>query len=73
MPFDVEDLFVHGVERPRKSLVQLELTMAVVLGTKVRDTIVFATFSLYLVRRHAQMSLFLAEPPFVPAIVAPLS
>ena len=41
---DVEDLFVHGVEGPRKWLVQPELTMTRVLGTKVRITIVFATF-----------------------------
>ena len=36
MPLDVEDLFVHGVEGPRKWLVQPELTMARVLGAKVR-------------------------------------
>ena len=45
MPFDVEDLFVHGVEGPRKWLVQPELTMERVLGTKMRGTVVFATFS----------------------------
>ena len=73
MPLDVEDLFVHGVEGPRKWLVQPELTMARVLGTKVRGAVVFATFSLYLVPSHAQLGLFLAEPPFVSAFVAPLS
>ena len=31
MPLDVEDLFVHGVEGPRKWLVQPELTMSRVL------------------------------------------
>ena len=46
MPLDVEDLFVHGVEGPRKWLVQPESTMARVLGTKVRGVVVFATFSL---------------------------
>ena len=44
MPLDVEYLFVHSVEGPRKWLVQPELTMTRVLGTKVRITIVFATF-----------------------------
>ena len=47
MPLDVEDLFVHGVEGPRKWLVQPELMMARVLGNKVRGAVVFATFSLY--------------------------
>ena len=73
MPLDVEDLFVHGVVGPRKWLVQPELTMARVLGTKVRGAVVFATFSLYLVPSHSQLGLFLAEPPFVSAFVAPLS
>ena len=45
MPLDVEDLFVHGVEEPIKWLVQPELTMARVLGTKVRGAVVFATFT----------------------------
>ena len=70
MPLGAEDLFVHGVEGPRKWLVQLELTMARVFGTKVRG--MFATFSLYLVPNRAQLSLFLAEPPFVSAFVDPL-
>ena len=56
IPLDVEDLFVHGVEGPRKWLVQPESTMARVLGTKVRDAVVFATFSLYLVPSHAQLA-----------------
>ena len=46
MPLDVEDLLVHGVVGPRKWLVKPELTMARVLGTKVRGAVVFATFSL---------------------------
>ena len=46
MPFEVEDLLAHGVVGPRKWLVQPELTMARVLGTKVRGGVVFATFSL---------------------------
>ena len=71
MPLDVEDLFVHGFEGPRKWLV--ESTMARVLGTKVRDAVVFANFSLYLVPSHSQLGLFLADPPFVSAFVAPLS
>ena len=49
MPLDVEYLFLHGVEVPRKWLVQPELMMARVLGTKARGDVVFATFSLYLV------------------------
>ena len=73
MPLDAEDLFVHGVEGPRKRLVQLELTMSRVLGTKVRGDVVFAIFSLYLVPSHAQLGLFIADPPFVSAFVDPLS
>ena len=73
MPLYVEDLFVHGVLGPRKWLVQPELTMARVLLTKVRGAVVFATFPLYLVPSHSQLGLFLAEPPFVSAFVAPLS
>ena len=73
MPLDVEDLFVHGVAGTRKSLVQTESTMARVLGTKVRGAVVFATFSLYLVPSHSQLGLFLSQPPFVSAFVAPLS
>ena len=72
MPLGVEDLFVHGVEGPRKWLVQPESMMARVLGTKVRGAVVFKTFSLYLVPIRAQLGLFLAEPPFVSAFVAPL-
>ena len=44
--FEVEDLLMHGVVRPRKWLVQTELTMTRVLGTKVRGGVVFATLSL---------------------------
>ena len=44
-----------------------------VLGTKVRGAVVFATFSLYLVPSNSQLGLFLADPPFVSALVAPLS
>ena len=73
MPLDVKDLFVHGVEGSRKWLVQPELTMTRVLGTKVRGAVMFATFSLYLVPSHSQLGLFIAEPPFVSAFVAPLS
>ena len=73
MPLDVEDFFVHGVEGPRKWLVQPESMMGRVLGTKVMGAVVFATFSLYLVPSHSQLGLFLAEPPFVSAFVAPLS
>ena len=58
MPVDVEDLFVHGVEVPRKWLAHPELTMARVLGTKVRSAVVFATFPLYLVPSHSQLGLF---------------
>ena len=46
MQFEVEDLLVHGVLGPRKLLVQPESTMARVLGTKVRGTVLFASFSL---------------------------
>ena len=46
MPFEVEELLVHGVVGPRKWLVQPESTMARVLGTKLRGAVVFATFSL---------------------------
>ena len=73
MSLDVEAFCVHGVEGTRKWLVQPESTMARVLGTKVRGTVVFATFSLYLVPSHAQLGLFLAEPPFVSTFVALLS
>ena len=45
IPLDVEDLLVNGVVGPRKWLVQAESTMARVLGTKVRGTVVFAIFS----------------------------
>ena len=72
MPLDVEEFLVHGVVGPRKWLVQSESTMVRVLGTKVRGAVVFATFSLYLVLRRSQMGLFLSEPPFVSAFVAPL-
>ena len=47
MPLDVEDLLVHGVIGPIKRLVQTELTMVRVLGTKVRGAVVFATLSFY--------------------------
>ena len=67
------DFFVHGVEGPRKCLLQSELRMARVLGTQVRDAVVFATFYLYLVPSRAQLGLFLAEPPFLSTFVAPLS
>ena len=53
IPLDVEDLLVHGLLGPRKWLVQPELTMERVLGTKVRGAVVFATFSLYLVPSHS--------------------
>ena len=46
IPFDVEDLSVHVVVGPIKWLVQPELTMARVLGTKVRGSVVFSNFSL---------------------------
>ena len=73
IPLDVEYLLVHGVVGPIKWLVQPELTMARVLGTKVRGAVVFATFPLYLVPSRSQLGLFIAEPPFVSAFVAPLS
>ena len=68
MPLDVEDLLVHVVAGPRKWLMQTESTMARV----VRSSVVFTTFSLYLVPSLSQLGLFLAEPPFVSAFVAPL-
>ena len=46
MPLEVVDLLVHGVVGPRNWLIHPELTMAIVLGTKVRGAVVFATFSL---------------------------
>ena len=46
MTLDVDYLLVHGVLGPRKWLVRPELTMARVLGTKVRGAVVFATFYL---------------------------
>ena len=73
IPLDVEDLFVNGAEGPKKWLVQSKSTMARVLGTKVRGSVVFATFYLYLVPSHAQLGLFLYDPPFVSDFVAPLS
>ena len=73
MPLDVGDLFLYGVEGPRKWLVHPESMTARVLGTKVRGAVVFATLSLYLVPSHSQIGLFLAEPPFVSAFVSPLS
>ena len=48
MQLDVEDLFLHGVEGPRKWLVQPYSTSVRLLGTKVRGAVVFATFSLYM-------------------------
>ena len=47
--------------------------MAIVLGTKVRGAVVFATFPLYLVPSCSQLGLFLADPPFVSAFFALLS
>ena len=73
MPLDVGDLLVHVVVGPRKWLVQPELTMERVLVTKVRGAVVFATLSLYLFLSHSQLIVFLSEPPFVSAFVAPLS
>ena len=73
MPLDVEDLFVHGIAGRSKWLVQPELTTARVLVTKVRGAVVFAAFSLYLVPSHSQLGLFLADPHFVSAFIAPLS
>ena len=72
MPLYVEDLFVIGVEGPKKWLVQPESTMARMLGTKVRGAVVFVTFSLNLVPSQSQLGLFLTEPPFVSAFFAPL-
>ena len=46
MPFEVEDLLVHGVVGPRKCLVHPESTIVRVLGTKVMGGVVFATFYL---------------------------
>ena len=73
MMLDVEDLFVHGVEGPRKWMVQPESTMARVFVTKVRGAVVFATFSFYLVPSHSHLGLFLSDLPFVLDFVAPLS
>ena len=73
IPFDVEYLFVHCAEGPRKWMVPPEFTMARVLGTKVRGAVVFETFYSYLVPSHSHLGLFLAEPPFVSAFVAPFS
>ena len=73
MPLDVDNFFVHGVEGPRKWLVQTESTMERVLVTNMRGGVVFATFPLYLVPSHAQMGLFLAVPPCVSAFFATLS
>ena len=39
----------------------------------MKGVVVFATFYLYLVPSHSLLGLFLAEPPFVSAFVAPLS
>ena len=52
---------------------QPESTMARVLGTKVRGAVVFEKKILYLVPSRSQLVLFLDEPPFVSAFVAPLS
>ena len=73
IPLDVEDLLVHGVVGPRKWLVHPESMMSILLGTKVRGAVMFATFSLYVVPSRSQLGLFLAEPPFVSYFVAPLS
>ena len=73
MPLEVEDFLVHGVVGPRKWMLQPELTMERVLGTKVRGAVVFATFSLYKVPSRSRLGLCLVEPPFVSALVAPLS
>ena len=73
MRLNVGDCFVRGVEGPRKLLVQRESTMARVLENKLKGAVVFATLSLYLVLSHSQLGLFLADPPFVSAFVAPLS
>ena len=47
--------------------------MVRVLGTKVRGSVVFVTFFLYLVPSRSQMGLFLAETHFVSDFFAPLS
>ena len=52
---------------------QPESTIAIVLGINVRGAVVFAIFSLYLVPGYSRMGLFLADPPFVSAFVAPFS
>ena len=52
---------------------QPESTIAIVLGINVRGAVVFAIFSLYLVPSRSHLGLFLADPPFVSAFVAPLS
>ena len=46
MPLEVEELLVHEVVGPVKWLLQPELTMVRVLGTKVRGVVMFATFYL---------------------------
>ena len=63
MPLDVEYLLVHGVVGPIKWLVQPELTMVRVLGTKLGGK----------VSSRSQLVLCLVDPPFVSAFVAPLS
>ena len=73
IPLEVEDLLVHMVVGPRKWLVQPESTMLRVLGTKLRGAVVFATFSLYKVPSRSQLGLCLVDPPFVSALVEPLS
>ena len=73
MPLGVEDLFVHGGEGTSKWLMQPESTMERLLGTEVRGSVVFVTFSVYLVPSHAQLGLFLAEPHFFSAFVATFS
>ena len=71
MSFDVEALLVHGVVGPKKWLVQPELKMARVFVTKVRGSVVFATFSIYLVPSRSQLGLFLVDPPFLSAFLCP--
>ena len=73
MPFEVEDLLVHGVVGPRKCLVQPESTMTRVLVTKGRGGVVCVTFSLYMVPSRSQMGLCLVDPPLASAVMAPLS
>ena len=73
MPFEVEDLLVHGVVGPRKWLVQPESTMARVLGTKVRGGVVIVTFSVVMFPSRSQLGLCLVDPPLVSALVVPLS